>query len=54
MAKEIEPTLAPYIVTCQTEGCENQNITLGIDADAENPTVICGPCGQLITAIAHA
>jgi hypothetical protein len=36
-----------YIVTCQTEGCENNGI--GIELTDPEPTVICGPCNQEIT-----
>jgi hypothetical protein len=36
-----------YIVTCHTEGCENNGI--GIEVLDPMPTVICGACGIEIT-----
>lgn len=38
-----------YTVICHTEGCENENIAIVVPAAAENPCVICGPCGNQIT-----
>jgi ribosomal protein S27E len=35
------------IVTCRTENCENQNISI-IFLNPQD-LVICGPCGQTIT-----
>lgn len=34
-------------VTCHTEGCENEGIAIPFIDPAE--TVMCGPCGQIIT-----
>jgi ribosomal protein S27E len=34
-------------VTCHTTGCENENI--GIEFVDPSDTVICGPCGVVIT-----
>jgi hypothetical protein len=36
-----------YIVTCQTQGCENNGI--GIEVLDPMETVICGACGKEIT-----
>lgn len=46
-----EPGVA--LVTCRTEGCDNQGIPLEIhfDPNAERPQVDCGVCGQPITDI---
>jgi uncharacterized Zn finger protein (UPF0148 family) len=33
-------------VTCTTQDCPNQGVTIELDADG---TVFCGPCGQEIT-----
>ena len=46
-----EPTVYEYDVLCRTIGCENENIIIRIQTDAEPPTVICGPCGAEITDI---
>lgn len=40
--------LAQFNVTCQTEGCENADITIEVSAVADNPYVVCGPCGVQI------
>ena len=46
-----EIIFADFIVTCHTDGCENSDIAIIIGADAENPIVVCGPCGQQITDV---
>lgn len=39
-------TFITVTVTCGTDGCENEGITLTIDVpDIPNPQIICGPCG---------
>jgi len=48
------PPQAEYDATCVTAGCENENVPIPITADATNPTVQCGPCGQMITNITPA
>lgn len=40
-----------YIVICETSKCENEDITINIVSEDENPIVICGPCSQPITNI---
>jgi len=34
-------------LTCHTDGCENNGITISMETDAT--TFYCGPCGQEIT-----
>lgn len=41
-----EPQTRPYVVACDTEGCKNNGWQLTVEATPENPTIICGPCGQ--------
>jgi|GEM_PF-3730626 len=53
MTEEMPPQAA-YTATCVTPGCENETILIKITADAENPRVQCGPCGQMITDIVPA
>jgi len=43
-----EPDLVEATVTCHTRGCLNENIPIAILLTG---TVICGPCGQVITDI---
>ena len=50
----INTPIASYIATCTTVGCENADIPIQVTADATDPTVICGPCGQPITNITPA
>jgi hypothetical protein len=38
-------TFAKFDVTCHTAECENTEITIRIDAVADTPYVMCGPCG---------
>jgi len=38
-------TFAEFDVTCRNTGCENVDITIRIDAIADEPYIICGPCG---------
>ena len=45
---------ASYAVTCTTSGCENEGISILVTADAADPSVQCGPCGQAITNITPA
>ena len=47
----VSPAQSAYTVECISEGCMNKNIRIVITADAENPSVQCGPCGQMITNI---
>lgn len=44
-----EVELAEFAVTCHTQGCENEGIEITVMAVADNPTVVCGPCGADIT-----
>lgn len=48
---EEELELIGLSVVCHTEGCENEDITIEVLADAQSPVVICGPCGQEITDV---
>lgn len=49
MTDEVE--IAPYRVTCHTEECPNRDVAIDVGGSLEDPYVICGPCGQLITDI---
>jgi hypothetical protein len=40
-----------FIVTCHTDGCQNEDIPITISADAENPKIVCGPCAHFITDV---
>jgi hypothetical protein len=40
-----ELIFAEYDVTCHTAGCENTGITIRVNAVADTPYVVCGPCG---------
>ena len=42
------PEMAMFSATCATEGCENANIAIEIQAVKAEPFIICGPCGQRI------
>lgn len=42
------PAMAEFDVTCNTLNCENIDITIRVNAVADNPFVICGPCGNQI------
>lgn len=46
---EAEELLALYDTHCATEGCPNGEFTIRVPAGVNNPVVICGGCGQLIT-----
>jgi hypothetical protein len=37
--------LAEFDVICHTTVCENTEITIRVNAVADAPNVICGPCG---------
>ena len=39
------PDMSDFDVTCHTSGCENSEITIRVNAVADTPNVICGPCG---------
>jgi len=41
-------TFAEFDVTCHRAGCENVDIVIRVNAIAESPNIICGPCGQKI------
>ena len=41
--------LAEYTATCHTQGCENEGIELLVHAPAENPHIVCGPCGAILS-----
>lgn len=43
-----DATFAEFDVTCHSIDCENANITIRVNAVADNPFVICGPCGNQI------
>ena len=49
----IDPTqpVLQFNVACHTEGCENLDIVIEIPSYDQEPTVICGPCGNVITDI---
>ena len=37
-----------YDITCHTEGCENDNVTI----HGQGPAItefMCGPCGQMVS-----
>jgi hypothetical protein len=38
-----------YSVTCHTEGCQNFDIPIILNAPAENVYFVCGPCCNEIT-----
>ena len=40
--------MAMFSATCKTNGCENVNIPIEIEATKQSPFIICGPCGQRI------
>ena len=37
--------MAEFDVRCHSAGCENENITIRVNAPAELPYIVCGPCG---------
>lgn len=41
-----------FNVTCHSAGCENADITIRVNAVADNPYVVCGPCGNQIEDVA--
>ena len=45
---------ANYLATCTTGGCENENISIAITAAANDPLVMCGPCGRMIVGLVAA
>lgn len=49
----ILPEMAEFNVTCHTTGCENSEIVILINAVADSPYIICGPCGNQITDIVN-
>ena len=38
-----------YGLTCHTEGCQNCDILITMNAPSENPYFVCGPCCNEIT-----
>lgn len=44
---EISRYAPARVVVCRTEGCENEGVEIEVSDDGS--TVICGPCGQVIT-----
>jgi len=38
-----------YLLTCNTENCENKEIDIQLATDAE--TFVCGPCHQPIASV---
>jgi hypothetical protein len=44
-----EMQFATVTVSCQTDGCENQNIDLEVKVVYPTGVVVCGPCGKEIT-----
>jgi len=38
-----------YKLTCKTQECENFDITIALETDAQ--TFVCGPCGNEITDV---
>jgi transcription elongation factor Elf1 len=49
--EDTEIEFIEYQVTCRTEGCENSDITINIQAPKENAHIVCGVCGQQITDV---
>jgi len=45
------PEMADYVATCLTGGCFNEGEAIDVQATAEDPFVVCGPCGQRITDV---
>lgn len=43
-----ETVFKDFIVTCHTEGCENENIGIEFPVDIAGMLVYCGPCMTLI------
>lgn len=41
-------TFAEFDVTCHSADCENSEIIIRVNAVADNPYVVCGPCGNQI------
>lgn len=39
------PVFAEFDVTCHGADCENAEITIRVNAVADAPNVVCGPCG---------
>lgn len=42
------PAMAEFDVTCHSADCENADITIRVNAVADAPFVVCGPCGNQI------
>jgi hypothetical protein len=40
-----------YVVTCETEDCNNGNISIEMSAPKINPSFVCGVCFKEITNI---
>lgn len=59
MTEEMPPQVeeiyqqAEYVVTCATEGCTNEGISIKVTADATDPNFNCGPCGREIEDVAQ-
>ena len=47
----INSVMNKFNVVCHTDGCENKDIVILVDADGDEPTVICGVCSQPITDV---
>ena len=47
----MEPEFSSYNVVCHTSDCENLNQVICVLSLLNNPSVVCGPCGQLITDV---
>ena len=45
------PPMAEYDIACHTGGCENEGHVIRVWATETNPSVVCGPCGQVIADI---
>lgn len=49
--EQLEADLATYVVMCWSSGCENYGIALVIPAEAQNPQIVCGHCGNRIVDV---
>lgn len=41
-------TFAEFDVTCHSADCENSEVSIRVNAVADSPHIICGPCGNQI------
>lgn len=45
--------LAKFNVMCETDQCANFGLTINVIGDKNNPSVICGSCGQNISNVVY-